>query len=209
MYLSDTEQRPRKWAFPAGTVLNPGAYLVVWADEDWGDEPGLHANFKLSADGEQVLLVGADERDNQVLDRVEFGAQEEDQAYGRIPDGSGGFEVLETATPGVANLVPTAVLEEQVQPGRFALGQNYPNPFNGGTTLYFSLPADQAHAELAIYDLAGQKVATLLSGPLPAGQHQFQWDGRDQAGRDLATGIYLYRLRAGSAVETRRLVLLR
>lgn len=62
---------------------------------------------------------------------------------------------------------------------------------------------------MAIYNLAGQKVATLLSGPLPAGQHQFKWNGRDQAGRDLATGVYLYRLRAGSAVETRRLLLLR
>lgn len=209
MYLSDTASNPRKWAFPAGTILAPGAYLVVWADEDGGDEPGLHASFKLSAAGEQVLLVDVDERGNQVLDRVDFGAQEEDQAYGRMPDGSGGFEVLGTPTPGAANLVPTAVLEEQVQPGRFALGQNYPNPFNSGTLIRFSLPADQARAELAIYNLAGQKVAILLSGPLPAGQHQFEWDGRDQAGRDLATGAYLYRLQAGSAVETRRLLLLR
>jgi hypothetical protein len=209
MYLSDTEQNPRKWAFPAGTLLPARAFLVVWADEDGGDEPGLHANFKLAAGGEQVLLVDSDERGNQVLDRVEFGAQEEDHAYGRMPDGSGGFEVVGTPTPGAANLVPTAVLEEQVQPGRFALGQNYPNPFNSGTLIRFSLASDQAQVVLEVFDLAGQRVATLLQGPLPAGQHQFQWQGRDQAGRDLATGVYLYRLRAGSAVETRRLLLLR
>jgi hypothetical protein len=209
MYLSDSETSPRKWAFPAGTILNPGAYLVVWADEDGGDEPGLHANFKLAAAGEQVLLVDADERDNQVLDRVDFGTQEPDLAYGRTPDGQGGFAVLGTPTPGAANLVPTVVLDEQVQPGRFVLAQNYPNPFNGGTTIYFSLPTDQTRAELVVYNLSGQQVAVLLRGPLLAGQHQFQWAGRDDAGRDLATGVYLYRLRAGSAVETRRLLLLR
>ena len=67
------------------------------------DEPGLHANFKLSADGEMLLLVDVDERNNEILDQVTFGEQQTDVAYGRVPDGTGSFAVLTSTTPGQAN----------------------------------------------------------------------------------------------------------
>ena len=83
MYLSDDEDKPRKWKFPTGATIVPGGYLVVWADESSKDRPGLHANFKLSRKGETVLLVDSDERGNAILDRVAFAQQEEDVALDR------------------------------------------------------------------------------------------------------------------------------
>jgi len=63
--------------------------------------------------------------------------------------------------------------------------------------------------ELALYNLAGQKVVTLANGYREAGRHTARWDGRDDQGRALASGVYLYRLQAGAQVETRKLLLVR
>jgi Tol biopolymer transport system component len=109
-------------------------------------------------------------------------------------------------------LVPaiTAVLEEQIStvPRIFALEQNFPNPFNSGTAIRFALPAD-GEVELVLYNLMGQKVATLVEGLRAAGIYAIHWDGVNERGRALASGVYLYRLRAGAQVETRKLVVLR
>jgi hypothetical protein len=102
MYLTDQNNNPRKWAFPKGTKLAPGAYLIVWADEDGHANSGVHANFKLSRTGEALMLIDADERGNALLDTVTFGKQRDDVAFGRLPDGKGAFRTL-PATPGGTN----------------------------------------------------------------------------------------------------------
>ena len=105
----------------------------------------------------------------------------------------------------------TAVVEEEggVVPEAFALDQNFPNPFNSGTVIRFALQqADDV--ELAVYNLAGQQIMTLAQGPRNAGSYTLRWDGRDEAGRELASGMYLYRLQAGKKrVETRKMLLIR
>ena len=90
------------WAFPAGTVIPARSYLLVWADKDTGSSGALHASFKLSTDGETLLLVDSDARGNAILDRVSFGAHSDDVALGRYPDGTGAFRQIR-ATPGRAN----------------------------------------------------------------------------------------------------------
>jgi hypothetical protein len=102
MYLSDSEEDPRRWRIPAGTVIPAGGYLLIWADGETAAAPGLHASFKLSAEGETVMLLDTDGRGNLVLDEVRFGPQEKDEALGRSPDGSGAFAPVR-ATPGRAN----------------------------------------------------------------------------------------------------------
>ena len=84
MYLSDNQNNPRKWQFPDDTQIGPGEYLIVWADEDGNAAPGLHANFKLSKNGETVMLIDTDQRGNRVLDVIEFRDQREDVALGRV-----------------------------------------------------------------------------------------------------------------------------
>ena len=105
LYLSDKEDNPTKWAFPENTMIPANGYLLVWLDEDHDDEnatEGLHANFKLSKGGETVMLVDTDARGNQVLDSITFEEQETDVAFGRWPNGTGGFQAI-VATPGAEN----------------------------------------------------------------------------------------------------------
>ena len=107
-------------------------------------------------------------------------------------------------------MAPTAVLETQLStmPGESALGANYPNPFNSGTVIPFALET-AGQAELHIFDLLGQRVATLISGFREAGTYQLHWDATDDAHRPLASGTYFYRLLTEHAVESRKLILLR
>jgi hypothetical protein len=105
---------------------------------------------------------------------------------------------------------PTAVLEEYAatRPQRFSLEQNYPNPFNSEMVIRCTLPVS-GKVELALYNLAGQKVVALVAGVREAGAYALRWDGRDDSGRELATGVYLYRLQVGERKEVRKLLLLR
>ena len=89
------------------------------------------------------------------------------------------------------------------QPQRYVLEQNYPNPFNPTTTIRYSLP-QKANVSLIIYNTLGQRIAELVNGDIEAGYHEVQFDGRN-----LASGVYFYRLTAGSFVETRKLLLVR
>ena len=105
----------------------------------------------------------------------------------------------------------TAVREERTAalPRALTLGQNYPNPFNNRTAIRFALPHEE-WVELALYDLAGQKVATLVSGARMAGFYAVHWDGRDDRGRAVASGAYLYRLETGASGQiTRKLLLVK
>jgi len=93
-------------------------------------------------------------------------------------------------------------------PTEFNLHQNYPNPFNPATTISFDLPEDAA-VNLQIYDITGRKVRTLADHPFPAGVHQMVWDGRDERGAPVSSGIYVYRIEAGSYSNSHKMVLMR
>jgi hypothetical protein len=100
--------------------------------------------------------------------------------------------------------VPTAA-----RPGAVtALGTNYPNPFNPRTTIAFSL-ARRGVVSLAVYDVAGRRVRTLVDGSRDAGPHTVAWDGRNDAGVSVASGVYFCKLVAGEFSDTRKLVLLK
>ena len=92
---------------------------------------------------------------------------------------------------------------ESAAPERFALAQNYPNPFNPTTTISFNL-AEASHVRLEVYNVAGQRVATLINESRGIGPHSVSFD----AGH-LSSGIYIYRLTAGSMVEQKKMVLLK
>jgi hypothetical protein len=86
---------------------------------------------------------------------------------------------------------------------RFALEQNYPNPFNPSTTISFSLPS-KSFVTLKVFDIMGREVATLVNEELSAGNYLQKWNATK-----MSSGIYFYRLQAGSFTETKKLVLLR
>ncbi len=95
-----------------------------------------------------------------------------------------------------------------VLPEVFALHQNYPNPFNPVTRLRFDLP-EKSRVRLEIYNMLGQKVATVVDREMEAGFHTLSWNGRDASGAALASGVYIYRLRAGDFVKARKMILLK
>jgi hypothetical protein len=90
----------------------------------------------------------------------------------------------------------------------FFLGQNYPNPFNLNTEISFQLPKE-CKVELKIYNLKGQKVKTLVQEEMTRGVHTLNWDGKDNAGHSVASGIYFFKLKTSDFVCVRKMVLLK
>lgn len=96
----------------------------------------------------------------------------------------------------------------KVQPLAYQLDQNYPNPFNPETRISFEIP--RAHqVKLVVYNIMGQKVRTLAQEAYEAGRHIVNWDGRDDLGRVVPSGIYFYRLKAGDFMVTKRMLMLK
>ncbi|MDO9222551.1 MAG: proprotein convertase P-domain-containing protein, partial [Caulobacter sp.] len=93
-------------------------------------------------------------------------------------------------------------------PSVLTLSQNYPNPFNPSTKISFAVPR-AGRVELRIFDLAGREVRTLISGELAASAYTAEWDGRDDSGRQSASGSYYYRLRSEGQEVTRKMTLLK
>jgi hypothetical protein len=93
-------------------------------------------------------------------------------------------------------------------PTVYALDQNYPNPFNPSTTIRYQIPTD-ASVNLIIYNVQGQKIRTLVSKEQKAGYYNVVWDGRNEAGQTVSTGLYLYRVQAGSFVATQKMLMLK
>ena len=108
--------------------------------------------------------------------------------------------------PEAAKLV--AGFEDELMPEDFEFPPNYPNPFNPETTIPFAVP-DLVYVSIEIYDILGQRVKTLVSDEMNAGTYSVVWNGRDDAGRAVASGVYLYRIIAGEFVAKRRLLLVR
>jgi uncharacterized protein (DUF362 family) len=116
--------------------------------------------------------------------------------------------------PGIAfrlpGEIPTAIEEaaDGPRPQQSALANLYPNPFNSATQIRFELARD-GKADLAVWDVLGRRVKTLVTSPLPAGMHQITWDGRADDGGIVATGVYWVRLQTPDATSTRPITLLR
>ncbi len=106
---------------------------------------------------------------------------------------------------------PSAVEEQSdLTPAAFALAQNVPNPFNPATTIRFSIPNHpDAKVALVIYNTMGQRVRTLVEDTMDAGVRSVVWDGRDEHGRMVSSGVYLYRLTAGGRIQTRKMLLIK
>ncbi len=96
-------------------------------------------------------------------------------------------------------------------PSVLHLSQNFPNPFNSSTSISFEIPQEMNNtlSQLSIYDVTGKIVKTLINNKLEAGEHRTHWDGTNNEGVSLSSGIYYYRLTNGSLQETKKLLLLK
>lgn len=185
----------------------------------------------LTAHQDSAVVV-VDARTETVLKTLKVGA--DPRALSFVPGGkqvlvtnagSAGIAVISVAgdsllqgyasSPGLRGIavVPaprqrSAGLEAGPVPAEVALEPPAPNPFNAATQLSFSL-AQEGRAELALYDILGQRVRVLVQEGVAAGRHQVVWDGLDQGGRQAASGVYLAVLRAGGLERAQKLLLLR
>ncbi|MDE3056804.1 MAG: T9SS type A sorting domain-containing protein [Bacteroidota bacterium] len=107
-----------------------------------------------------------------------------------------------------ANVIVTSVAELGGVPTEYALDQNHPNPFNPSTEISFSLPK-QSFVRIAIYTMTGEVVATLVNETMSAGNYSIPWNGRNQAGQAVSSGVYLYRIQAGDFVAVKKMLMVK
>jgi flagellar hook assembly protein FlgD len=88
------------------------------------------------------------------------------------------------------------------------LEQNYPNPFNPSTTIRYQLP-EKSEVTLSIFDITGNEVRTLLKETLAAGEYSVTWNGANDQGIPVSSGVYLYRIQADNYTEAKRMILMR
>jgi hypothetical protein len=100
------------------------------------------------------------------------------------------------------------IVDGMETPKTFSLKQNYPNPFNPTTAIHFELPKP-ANVRLNVYNIQGQLVRTLVNGHSTAGRYQVIWDGRNDRGQTVSSGVYIYRIQAGDFVKTRKMMLVK
>lgn len=122
------------------------------------------------------------------------------------------FQVLEGVLVDLAGNVDQVVAVEidrlDLRPEDYGLDQNMPNPFNPATTINYQIP-DAGQVKLIIYNLLGQEVRTLVDMNMEAGFHNMVWDGADDFGRQVASGVYIYRMTSNDFSSTRRMMLLK
>ncbi|TAK52573.1 MAG: T9SS type A sorting domain-containing protein, partial [Bacteroidetes bacterium] len=117
-----------------------------------------------------------------------------------------GRGVIRITNPSVSSLKLKVV--DGLTPDKFALSQNYPNPFNPVTRFAVDLAAT-GEVDIAVYDILGRKVATLLTGQHDAGTYNIEWDGKDYQGISSPSGMYFVRMNAGDFSEVRKIMLLK
>ncbi len=129
-------------------------------------------------------------------------------------DGSGYYTLSEEALGMDADLYfyprlnETGILEPTETPERFVLNKNYPNPFNPSTTISYRLN-ESGQTTLRIYSITGKPVRTLVSSIQVSGEYHVCWDGCDNSGEPVASGVYVYRLKSGNTSQTRQMLLLK
>ena len=153
VFLSDSYQNVKKWAFPTNTIIEPNSYLIVWADQD-ASQTGLHANFKLSNGGENLALTTADGLTR--LDSIEFTAQSPDVSMQRCPNGTGAFTLF-TPTPLAVNCI-VATNEIVVKNKSLRLS---PNPTDAFVEVAFIGESSIESLSLQVFNAIGQLVFQL------------------------------------------------
>ena len=162
-------------------VINDGGTLLSAVKFDGGTS-ACSFNYANDFDGDDyndIAIANYDENSVAVL----------------MNTGSGGTTDVKNDAPGSL-------------PDRFQLNQNHPNPFNPVTTIDYNLPR-RSNVRIDIFNLLGQRIRTVVNREEPAGSYSVTWDGKDSAGKAVATGIYFYRLKAEDFVETKKMLLLK
>lgn len=189
------------------TGLDPAAEYEVIAE--FAARDGIRRLQTVSADGmrlhEPFRVASTPERTSPLqLPKASYADGEVTVSIDRLGDGNAIVTQLWIRQTGVG-FSPSSIAE---MPRTYSLQQNYPNPFNPSTTIRYALPEDAA-VTLKVYNINGQEVATLVNERQTSGSYEVRFDASNGGGGRLASGVYLYQVRAGNFTETRKMVLLK
>ena len=173
------------WVFVGGDRASGFGVFVEWGG-------GVHPTraverHRLQGDGVEVFSGDVDSDGD--LDLVVLDPQ------------LGGAHVLKSLLGGQPTAVQTPTI---VRPAQYRLGDSYPNPFNPAVVIPLDLATDAARVSLRVYDVLGRRVRQLWQGPLGAGAHRFTWDGRDEVGKGVAAGVYIYKVEVDEQIEAKK-----
>ena len=173
------------WVFIGGDRASGFGVFIEWGGLVNPTQEG--ERHRLAGNGRYVLsgdMDGDGDEDLVVLDPI-----------------AGGVHVLKSSLASTATAVQMSAV---VRPAQYRLGDSYPNPFNPAVVLPLDLAKDAAEVSLRVHDVLGRRVRQVWQGPLRAGQHRFVWDGRDEAGKAVAAGVYIYRVEMDGRVEAKK-----
>jgi len=197
-------------------VLNPEGlanhYMYVYDNDFAGSKFTEGRKYRGLMDSSQgTLFTPCDVAHMTATGPFNLDIGESDTAVFAIIGGATWTEFMESAVRAEQKYadVPTDADDLAVQiPETFSLRQNYPNPFNPATSISFTIPRS-GNVRVDVFDILGRLVATVHDGALPAGEHTVVWNGNNNNGKTVASGIYLYRVRYGDTDHTRKMILMK
>jgi hypothetical protein len=188
------------FSIPIGTEYGDSLYLYRFAfiPDGWSYTVS-DSNWINTPDTVWVEITHDDVMAEEDTARIVFYAYTPEEDFA----GCAAVMVYDPGPPLSVEQVPEAGL-----PRTYELAQNYPNPFNPITNIEFALPR-ASDVIVEVVNILGQRVAVLVDERLSAGRYRLTWDGTDRTGKPVASGVYLYHLRAGDFIETRKMMLLK
>jgi PKD repeat protein len=189
-------------------TASTNGYLNGWMDFNnngsWfdPDERVFHHQALAPGDNTLTIQIPANAVSTPVFSRFRFSTEPGIHVFGLAIDGEVEDYLVEMRTIDVGE-DPAGSL-----PGEYRLMQNYPNPFNLSTEIRFDVP-ENGMVRLTIYNLVGEMLRAIVNGQRSAGHHSAHWDGRNENGESLASGIYLLTMQAGRFKATKKIILLK
>ena len=192
--LLDGENNVLISGYSTGASSSLDAYLLSYSsagDRQW------HARFDGAAHQDEIAYDLALDPGGKIL-----------QAGYRVNARGTSDGLLLKLNPALAKFNTARETQTTVAPSAFALEQNYPNPFNPTTAISFQLPVD-SEVSLSIYNMKGQLVKNLIAREMNAGRHSFVWDATNDRNERVASGVYMYVIKAGEFTAHRKLMLMK